>query len=79
MHGAAATIGRNAGVHCLHSPLISGAQVLLSELGPMLIAVLVGSEKNLGPIWGIFSLRPSEVILGFFVGALVGHKNIRSK
>ena len=48
-------------------------------LGPMLIAVLVGSEANLGPLWGIFILGPIGVILGFFVGAFAGYKKIRNK
>ena len=47
--------------------------------GPMLIAVLVGSEANLGPLWGIFILGPIGVILGFFVGAVFGYKKIRNK
>jgi hypothetical protein len=47
--------------------------------GPMLIAVLVGSEANLGPLWGIFILGPGGLILGFFVGAFVGYKKIRDK
>lgn len=47
--------------------------------GPMLIAVLVGSEANLGPLWGIFILGPGGLILGFFVGAFVGYKKIRNK
>ena len=48
-------------------------------LGPMLIAVLVGSEANLGPLWGIFILGPGGAILGFFVGAFAGYKKIRNK
>ena len=47
--------------------------------GPMLIAALVGSEANLGPLWGIFILGPGGAILGFFVGAFVGYKKIRNK
>jgi len=47
--------------------------------GPMLIAVLVGSEANLGPLWGIFILGPGGLILGFFVGAVFGYKKIRNK
>ncbi len=45
----------------------------------MLIAVLVGSEANLGPLWGIFILGPGGLILGFFVGAFVGYKKIQNK
>ena len=47
--------------------------------GPMLIAALVGSEANLGPLWGIFILGPGGAILGFFVGAVFGYKKIRNK
>ena len=47
--------------------------------GPMLIAVLVGSEANLGPLWGIFILGPIGVILGLFVGAVFDYKKIRNK
>jgi hypothetical protein len=47
--------------------------------GPMLIAVMIGSEANLGPLWGIFILGPGGVIVGSVVGAFVGHKKTRSK
>jgi hypothetical protein len=47
--------------------------------GPMLIAVLVGSDANLGPLWGIFILGPGGLIIGFFVGTFVGYKKIRNK
>ncbi len=47
--------------------------------GPMLIAVMIGSEANLGPLWGIFILGPGGVIIGFFVGTFVGYKKIRNK
>ena len=47
--------------------------------GPMLIAALVGSDVNLGPLWGIFILGPGGAILGFFVGAFAGYKKIRNK
>ena len=47
--------------------------------GPMLIAAMVGSEANLGPLWGIFIFGPGGVIIGFFVGAFVGYKKIRNK
>ena len=47
--------------------------------GPMLIAVLVDSEANLGPLWGLFILGPGGLILGFFVGAFIGYKKIRNK
>ena len=47
--------------------------------GPMLIAVTIGSEANLGPLWGIFILGPGGVIVGSVVGAFVGHKKTRNK
>ncbi len=47
--------------------------------GPMLIAVMIGSEANLGPLWGIFILGPGGVIVGSVVGAFVGHKKTRNK
>jgi uncharacterized protein YqgC (DUF456 family) len=45
----------------------------------MLIAALIGSEANLGPLWGIFVLGPGGVIVGSVVGAFVGHKKTRNK
>ena len=47
--------------------------------GPMLIAVMIGSEANLGPLWGIFILGPGGVILGALIGAFNGHKKTRNK
>ena len=47
--------------------------------GPMLIAVMIGSEANLGPLWGIFILGPGGVIVGSVVGAFVGPKKTRNK
>ena len=47
--------------------------------GPMLIAVMIGSEANLGPLCGIFILGPGGVIVGSVVGAFVGHKKTRNK
>ena len=47
--------------------------------GPMLIAVLIDSEANLGPLWGLFILGPGGVIVGSVVGAFVGHKKTRNK
>ena len=51
---------------------------VIGFFGPMLIAVLVGSDANLGPLWGIFILGPGGLILGFFVGAVFGYKKIRN-
>ena len=59
--------------------LLGGIGFITGFFGPMLIAVLVRSEANLGPLWGIFILGPGGLILGFFVGAFVGYKKIRNK
>ena len=59
--------------------LLGSIGFVVGFFGPMLIAVLVGSEANLGPLWGIFILGPGGAILGFFVGAFVGYKKIRNK
>ena len=59
--------------------LLGSIGFVVGFFGPMLIAVLVGSEANLGPLWGIFILGPIGVILGLFVGAFVGYKKIRNK
>lgn len=53
--------------------------LVVGFFGPMLIAAMVGSKANLGPLWGIFILGPGGAILGFFVGAFVGYKKIRNK
>ena len=59
--------------------LLGSIGFVVGFFGPMLIAVLVGSEANLGPLWGIFILGPGGLILGFFVGAVFGYKKIRNK
>ena len=59
--------------------LLGSIGFVVGFFGPMLIAVLVGSEANLGPLWGILILGPAGAILGFFVGAFVGYKKIRNK
>ena len=59
--------------------LLGSIGFVVGFFGPMLIASLVGSEANLGPLWGIFILGPGGAILGFFVGAFVGYKKIRNK
>ena len=59
--------------------LLGSIGFVVGFFGPMLIAVLVGSEANLGPLWGIFILGPGGAILGFCVGAVVGYKKIRNK
>ena len=52
---------------------------VIGFFGTLRIAVLVGSDANLGPLWGIFILGPGGLILGFFVGAVFGYKKIRNK
>jgi hypothetical protein len=59
--------------------LFGGIGFVTGFFGPMLIAVLIGSEANLGPLWGIFILGPGGVIVGSVVGAFVGHKKTRNK
>ena len=59
--------------------LLGSIGFVVGFFGPMLITALVGSEANLGPLWGIFILGPGGAILGFFVGAFVGYKEIRNK
>jgi len=59
--------------------LLGSIGFVVGFFGPMLIAVLVGSEANMGPLWGIFILGPGGLILGFFVGAVFGYKKIRNK
>ena len=59
--------------------LLGSIGFVFGFFGPMLIALLVGSKANLGPLWGIFILGPGGAILGFFVGAFVGYKKIRNK
>ena len=59
--------------------LVGSIGFVVGFFGPMLIAVLVGSEANLGPLWGIFILGPGGAILGFFVGAFVGYKKTSNK
>ena len=59
--------------------LLGSIGFVVGFFGPMLIAALVGSEANLGPLWGIFILGPGGAILCVFVGAFVGYKKIRNK
>ena len=59
--------------------LFGGIGFVAGFFGPMLIAVLIGSEANLGPLWGIFVLGPGGVIVGSVVGAFVGHKKTQNK
>ena len=59
--------------------LFGGIGFVVGFLGPMLIAVLVGSEANLGPLWSIFILVPGGVIVGSVVGAFIGYRKTRNK
>ena len=59
--------------------LLGSIGFVVGFFGPMLIAFLIGSEANLGPLWGIFILGPGGVIVGSVVGAFVGHKKTRNK
>lgn len=59
--------------------LFGSVGFVVGFFGPMLIAMLVGSDANLGPLWGIFILGPGGVICGFFVGAFGGYKRIQKK
>ena len=64
--------------YCLGTALLLGTVgFVVGFFGPLLIAVLVGSEANAGPLWGIFILGPGGVILGAFVGAFIGYKKTR--
>jgi hypothetical protein len=59
--------------------LLGGTGLVVGFFGPLLIGLLIGSEPNQGPLWGIFILGPGGVILGFFFGAFVGYKKTRNK
>ena len=59
--------------------LFGGTGFVVGFFGPLLIGLLIGSEPNQGPLWGIFILGPGGVILGFFFGAFVGYKKTRNK
>ena len=66
--------------YCLGTALLLGIiGFAVGFFGPLLIGLLVGSEPNQGPLWGIFILGPGGVILGFFFGAFVGYKKTRNK
>ena len=36
--------------------LLGAVEFIAGFFGPLLVGVLVGSEANLGPLWGIFIL-----------------------
>ena len=59
--------------------LLGGTGFVVGFFGPLLIGLLIGSEPNQGPLWGIFILGPGGVILGAFVGAVIGFKKTRNR
>jgi hypothetical protein len=66
--------------YCLGTALLLGIiGLVVGFFGPLLIGLLVGSEPNQGPLWGIFILGPGGVILGTFVGAVIGFKKTRNR
>jgi uncharacterized protein YqgC (DUF456 family) len=66
--------------YCLRTALLLGIiGLVVGFFGPLLIGLLVGSEPNQGPLWGIFILGPGGVILGTFVGAVIGFKKTRNR
>ena len=59
--------------------LFGGIGFVAGFFGPLLIAVLVGSEASQGPLWGIFILEPGGVVLGTIVGTVIGFKKTRNR
>jgi len=59
--------------------LFGGTGFIAGFFGPILIGVLVGSQANLGPLWGIFVLGPVGVLLGAIRGLFLGLKKTRDK
>ena len=59
--------------------LVGGTGFLIGFFGPILIGILVGSQANLGPLWGIFVLGPAGVLLGAVIGLFLGLKKARCK
>lgn len=59
--------------------LLGAVGFIVGFFGPLLVGVLVGSEANLGPLWGIFVLGPVGVLLGAVTGAVIGYKKIHSR
>lgn len=56
--------------------LLGAVGLIVGFFGPLLVGVLVGSEANLGPLWGIFVLGPVGMFLGGVTGAVIGYKKI---
>ena len=64
--------------YCISTALLlGGLSFIVGFFGPLLIALLIGSEANLGPLWGIFVFGPGGVIVGAIVGAFKGYNKTR--
>ena len=59
--------------------LLGGTGFILGFFGPIIIGGLVGSQANLGPLWGIFVLGPVGVLIGAVIGLFLGLKKVRNK
>ena len=59
--------------------LLGGMGFILGFFGPIIIGGLVGSQANLGPLWGIFVLGPVGVLVGAVTGLILGLKKVRNK
>ena len=59
--------------------LLGGTGFILGFFGTILIGELVGSQANLGPLWGIFILGPIGVLIGAVTGLFLGLKKARCK
>ena len=59
--------------------LLGAVGLIVGFFGPLLVGVLVGSQANLGPLWGIFVLGPVGVLLGAVTGLFLGLKKARNK
>lgn len=59
--------------------LLGAVGLIVGFFGPLLVGVVVGSQANLGPLWGIFVLGPVGVLLGAVAGLFLGLKKARNK
>ena len=59
--------------------LVGGTGFILGFFAPILIGELVGTQANLGPLWGIFILGPVGVLIGAVTGLILGLKKVRNK
>ena len=59
--------------------LLGATGFIIGFFGPILIGALVGSQANLGPLWGIFVLGPVGVLLGSVTGLFLGLKKTRNE